>query len=393
MSSVDALLGSLSIEEKIGQTLCWFISRESEEEIEAIAKAVPVGSVFLKFCSQERIARVTEIVNRHSRVPVIISSDLDRGAGPFIEGATSFPYMMALGATNNTGLARKVGRATAREGRAMGIHWTFSPVVDLNRNFQNPIVNVRALGEDKLHVVRMAEAYIEGIQQDALMAATAKHFPGDGLDDRDQHLCTSHNPLSRPDWDELFGYVWKRVINKGVMSIMAGHIAMPSVDTGLGDYRGPPPATLSYALQTELLKQELGFKGVLVSDAYPMIGFTSHLPTSRLAVENIRTGSDMLLFAEPLRDAKLLLEAYRSKELTEARLDDAVERILTMKHALGILSGRTADPPTEVETCEFSTWSQQVAEHSTSIVRDETGLLPVKLSRNFFFSPASSSSY
>ena len=376
--TINSLLQKMPIEEKIGHLLCWFINKESLDEIEEIARKVPVGSIFLKFCSPQRIREVTEVLNRHNSIPILVASDLDRGAGPFIEGMTSFPFMMALGSTNSEELSRKTGRATAREGRSNGIHWTFSPVVDLNINFQNPIVNVRAFGEDPDHVSRMATSYIEGIQQDELMAATAKHFPGDGLDDRDQHLCTSINPFSRDEWNKVFGPVWRQVIDHGVMSIMSGHIALPSVDPGSGDYRGPPPATLSADLQTKLLKDELGFEGVVVSDAYPMIGFTSHLPPSRLAVENIRSGSDVLLFAEPERDASLLLEAVRNGELSQERVDDATRRVLLMKERLGLLRGRDVPSISGSELESHKDWSREVAERSITIVRDAKKTLPLQ---------------
>jgi beta-N-acetylhexosaminidase len=251
--------------------------------------------------------------------------------------------------------------------------------VDLNINFQNPVTNIRSMGDNPDKVRRMAAALIEGMQESGELAATAKHFPGDGVDDRDQHLCTSINALPMPEWWSSYGKVWKAAIDAGVMSVMVGHISLP-------DYMGLPlhavqamPATLEPRLQIELLRNELGFEGVIVSDASPMIGIASRVTREEMALQNILAGSDVFLFGEPRKDFEWLMQAVQQGRLTEARLDQSVRRVLEMKARLGLNRNAFSQPLTQAERDTFWQQALTVAEKGMTLLRGNA-MTPVSLS-------------
>ncbi len=331
---VEKNLASMSIQEKIGHLLCPEDQGYSVDEWRKIQRETHIGSAFFGFRPTERPAACVRALQAEARIPLLIASDLENGAGCMVEGLTEFPRAMAAGAAGETALVEEMGRITGREGRSAGIHWTFSPVVDLNFNFQNPVTNVRSLGDEATAVSRLAVSWIQGMQHNGRLAATAKHFPGDGMDDRDQHICTTVNSATITKWWRTYGRVWKAVIEAGVMSIMVGHIAFPDYE----GYRNHPsaalPATLSPRIQVDLLRGELGFQGVIVSDAVPMIGIASRVRREEKALQNILAGSDVVLFAEPVKDFGYLMQAYENGRLSLQRIEELVRRILEMKARL-----------------------------------------------------------
>jgi beta-N-acetylhexosaminidase len=184
---------------------------------------------------------------------------------------------MAAGAANDPGLVAELGKATAIEARHIGVNWCLTPVVDLNYNFDNPVVNIRSMGDQPERVAHLVSILIQALQAHGV-AATAKHFPGDGMDSRDQHLVTTINSLPFDRWLETYGYVWKQAIDAGIWTIMPGHISLPAFQGFVEQEEDAPPATISRELLETLLRQELGFDGVIVSDATGMMGFASRLP-------------------------------------------------------------------------------------------------------------------
>ena len=375
---VDETLAGMSLEERAGHLLCPEDQDYTAADWERILKKVPLGSCFFARNSPQRLHECLETIQHHSRIPVLVSSDLEHGAGVMIEGCTDFPFAMAGGAANDVRLMHIMGQATAKEGRHHGIHWTFSPVVDLNRNFQNPVTNVRSLGDSAYKVRALAQAWIGGMQETCQLAATAKHFPGDGVDDRDQHLCTSVNSLSMGTWWRTYGKVWRGVINAGVMSIMCGHIALPAYE-GLLDYSGTAlPATLNKRLQIDLLRGELGFQGVIVSDAAPMAGMTSRVKSDDQAVQNILSGSDVFLFADPMRDFERLMKAVNDGRISLGRLDQSVRRVLELKARLGLQHDCFGPAPTDQELATYHAAASEMAAKSITLVR-ANAMTPVKL--------------
>ena len=375
---VEKTLAAMSLEECVGHLVCPEDRNYTVAQWESLAKEVPLGCVFFGHTEPAKLAACLEVIQANARVPVIVASDLEHGAGCMVEDCVDFPWSMAGGAAGDRRLMRAMGRATAREGRARGIHWTFSPVVDLNINFQNPVTNVRSLGDRPAGVARLAAAWIEGMQEQGLLAATAKHFPGDGVDDRDQHLCTSVNSLPFEKWMKSYGKVWRAVIDAGVMAVMAGHISLPDYEGCLQTPSRGMPATLSHRLQVDLLRGELGFEGVIVSDAAPMIGITSRVPANEEAVANILAGSDVYLFAEPREDYPLLLAAARTDRLSTERVRESVRRVLELKARLGLHRGTDGPEVTAREKASFTASARAMAEKSITVVRND-GQIPAHL--------------
>jgi beta-N-acetylhexosaminidase len=372
---VERTLRSMSLEECVGHLLCPEDRNYTLDAWKALLDEIPLGCVFLGRNTPERLRESLTVIQQHARIPVLVASDLEHGAGCMVSGgATDFPWAMACGAANDPELMRVMGRATAREGRALGLHWTFSPVVDLNINFRNPVVNVRALGDDAERVSRLVLPWIQGMQADGLLAACAKHFPGDGMDDRDQHLCTSVNSATIEAWWASYGKVWKTAIDGGVMSIMSGHIAFPAYEGLAGNPLAALPATLSRRLQVELLRGELGFQGVIVSDAAPMIGITSRVSAAEEAVENILSGSDVYLFADPRNDFAYLLHAVKTGRLSEAQLYASVRRVLEMKARLNLFAATTSPAPADEERAGYQHAAQHIADKSMTVARTSAAL-------------------
>ena len=230
----------------------------------------------------------------NAKIPILVTSDFENGCGSMLKGLTPMPYLMGLGATNSEEIAYNYGKATALEARSMGANWSFSPVADLNINKRNPLVNVRGIGDDPEHAIRLLKQVVRGMQENGL-AACAKHFPGDGLDYRDQHIVTTYNDLTLEDWKKLSGRVFQELIDDGVYSIMAGHITLPDYQKEIFSNGMKLPATLSYELITNLLKKEMGFDGVVVTDALRMGGFMGWYKTQRQAeIESFKAGYDAL---------------------------------------------------------------------------------------------------
>lgn len=392
---VERTLRSLSLREKIGQTAqerLAMICDGNEERLRDYLSEYPLGSVF---CGGEVIkgegsnaeTNLAWVRRCHqaSRVPVLVAGDLEAGAGSAVQGMTTFPHLMALGAADDEGLAYEYGRFTALEGRAAGFTWTFSPVVDLLQNWLNPVVSNRALGDRPGQTSRLASAIIRGMQDHGL-SACAKHFPGDGVDFRDQHLVTSINSLSREAWWINHGAVFRAVIEAGVHTIMPGHIALPWFEPIQARSRRPRPATVSRRLLTDLLRHELGFEGVVISDALEMAGFTGWAPYEKRIVEAFNAGNDIMLWPDK-RYFEVMERAVEEGVVSIERLDDSVRRILRMKARLGLhlmqddkdskaLSLTQGKVPVEIRT-QAVCLSEGIALRSITLVRNQDQLLPL----------------
>lgn len=387
---VAELLGKMTLKEKIYQTICThsgipvktFYS-EDEQEVKKYAEEHPFGSFFLgeeiiggNAIRGEKIAKAIERYKKYAKYPPMFCGDTEYGAGYMLETdeAGVFPYQMTLGASGDTELAYEYGKYTALDAAITGINWSLAPVADINYNFINPVTNTRAFGDDAALVAEMTDAVVRGMQEYGL-AATAKHFPGDGTDYRDQHYVTTTNRMSVDEWKATYGRVYKKLIDSGVMSIMAGHINFPAYQKERFDGVALP-ASLSKELLTDLLKGEMGFEGVIVSDAVWMNGFlTFYQPTVVAEVESFKAGCDIILWPSAAYP-EALEKAINSGDVSIERLDDAVTRILTMKAKLGLL-GNKVDFKTDSRDGSY-TMDKKVAEAGLTLVRDRHSDLPKK---------------
>lgn len=384
---VTQTLARLSLDEKLGQMLHPNVRANwTSEDLKNALPDVAMGGIFIFSGSASDYVRLTNLIQDGRGLPVLISTDLESGAGRMISGATSFPDLMNTAAANDSDLAELMGEATAIEARAYGVHWTFGPVVDVNMNPGNPICNTRSLGDDPQRIACLASAMLKAMQRHGL-AATVKHFPGDGWDDRDQHLVTSINPLSREEWEHSSGIPFRRAFADGCWTTMIGHIAMPQLDPGdPTDPAGPPPAILSRKIATDFLRGGLGFEGLVVSDAIEMNGSVSRVRTPyELIVKLVNAGNDQLLFCQARRDFAILKEAVAKGDITIERVDEAVSRVLALKEQLGFASDpESARPAKDPEAVlaphrqRFATASRLLAEKSLTQVRSN-GQVPLRL--------------
>ena len=333
---VETTLNTLSLREKLGQMLVPMLTKHSilPLPLDEWVDKYKVGGGHVFGGTAEYINTFVEKAQAASNIPLLISGDLDKGGGDRIKEGTLFQYQMALGAADREELAYKLGRAIAIENLAVGFNWTFSPIVDICA-IPDYLRHIAAIGEAPEQIARLAIAEINGIQENG-MAACAKHFPGDGFDDRDQHLTTLINPLSAEEWREKSGWIFKQMIDAGVYSIMNSCIAQPSLDP-TGDPSFPRPSIISRTLTTDILRKELGFNGVIVTDALNMGGVTHHYPQPERYALALEAGNDILLFVTRMdQTVEYLINCVESGRVPEEQINNSVRRILTMKAKLGL---------------------------------------------------------
>ena len=335
---VGRTLRKMTLEEKIGQMIAVrfageFRNVDSEylRTLESLVVKDKVGGLILFGGEVYETAELTNAFQKLARVPLLFASDFERGTGNQITGATLFPPLMSLGAAGAEDLAYEMGRITALEGRAMGIHMTYAPVVDVNINPDNPIINTRSVGEDPAQVGRIARAFIRGCQENG-MIATAKHFPGHGDTAQDSHLLLPTIPADRERLERVELAPFREAIAAGVRAVMTAHLFVPALEP-----TPDLPATLSRAILTDLLRDKLGFKGLVVTDALEMAGITNTYSPEDAALRAVLAGVDMLLLPpEPSRVAGFLAAAVREGKIPLRRVDESVRRILELKAALGL---------------------------------------------------------
>lgn len=387
---IDRIMASMSLREKIGQTcqaqLSEVLSRASGDLNGYLAR-YPVGSLFAgkeiiggAEADADMMRQVLNKCQAASAIPISVAGDLENGAGGAIRGLTEFPKLMALGATASPGLAYEYGRWTATEAHQTGFNWLLAPVADLSLNWLNPVLGARCLGDRPDDCIPLLDALIRGYQDNGL-SATAKHFPGDGVDFRDQHLCISINSLDEPSWRDSYGRVFSAVIASGVHAIMPGHIALPWRDPQRGTGGRYIPATVSKPLLTHLLRDEMGFKGIIISDALIMAGFTSWARHRERTIAAFNAGIDVMLWPGE-NYFELMTEAVESGEISMARLDESVRRILAFKTAQGILDTPAGSRPAASQPITIGTtardFANTLAAGCLTLVRNRSNVLPLQ---------------
>lgn len=390
----ERTLRKLTLEEKVGQVfMIWcrasFLNVESPEYLQwreamqkyhigSFAMTVHVDGPFLLRSEPYEAAELLNRLQRDSKLPLLFAADFERGVSMRLLGTTVFPHAMAFGGDGKMEDAEKFGRITGEESRAIGIHWNFFPDADVNSNPANPIINTRSFGEDPQQVGDLVTAYIKGAHE-AGMLTTVKHFPGHGDTATDSHLGVASVNVDRAHLDSIELPPFRQAIAAGVDSVMVAHVTVPALD--------PDPnhvATISSSVVTDLLEKQMGFKGLIVTDALDMAGLT-HLFASnigRAAVEAFKAGNDLLLIPADLGASyEAMVKAARSGEISRERLDHSVLKILKIKASLGLQLSRTVDVSalaTAVGKPENIAFGQQVAESAVTLVRDNGKVLPLK---------------
>jgi beta-N-acetylhexosaminidase len=342
---VGNTMEKMTLEEKIGQLIACrytgrFVNQDSEyvNKLKTLIVEQKIGGLILFAGDVYETAHLTNILQERAKIPLLIASDLERGLGNQIDGATLFPPVMSLGAADSEELAYLMGKITALEARAIGIHMTYAPVVDVNINPDNPIINVRSFGEDPEQVSRLAVPFIKGCQENGLIA-TAKHFPGHGDTSEDSHTVLPTVKGDRARLDKVEIYPFKIAVESGIQAIMAAHLSLPALDPAPN-----VPSSLSKPILTDLLRNELGFDGIIVTDAMGMGGVTTLYEPEEAALMAIKAGIDMILLPpKPKEVIDALVQAVRSGEISEERINSSVKRILEAKARLGLYKQKLVD--------------------------------------------------
>ncbi|MBQ9802096.1 MAG: glycoside hydrolase family 3 protein [Clostridia bacterium] len=373
-------LEEMTLREKINQTIVVLMEKGKTSDI-APGAAFFFGQIITEAdeAGLEELRDYVRDLAEKCDIPPLITSDFENGCGSMVRALTPLPFMMGLGATNDAETAYNYGKVTAIEARSIGANWTFSPVSDLNRNRRNPLVNNRGMTDNTDLAVKMLPEIVRGMQDHGL-SACAKHFPGDGMDYRDQHITTTYNTCTLEDWKNTYGKVFSEMIAAGVDSIMAGHIGLPAYQKERAPrFDMPLPATLSRELITDLLKGEMGFDGIVVTDAINMGGFSGWYDTmEQTEIESFKAGCDMMLW--PSKNyADNLEKAILSGEVPMSRLDDAVSRILRVKEKRGLFSENRQlfRDVTDEEKDFIKAFQQHCAEQSITLLRDKAGRFPL----------------
>lgn len=380
---VESTLAGLSTKDKVGQLFCGIATNFSEEALDATLSVCTPGGVMYRPCSVEEAVTYSNLLRKRVAIPMLVAANLEKGASGIVREGTFLGSPLSIAATDDVSMATKLGEVCGSEGAAVGANWAFAPIIDIDYNFRNPITNIRTFGSDPERVRDMGVAYVEAVQAHGV-AASIKHFPGDGCDERDQHLVTSINDKSVEEWDATYGAAYKASIDAGAMTVMVGHIMQPAYSRALRPELADEdmlPATLSPELMGDLLRGKLGFNGLVVTDATTMAGFTIPMPRSKAVPTSIAAGADVFLFTRNLEeDFGFMMDGVADGTISPARLDSAVARVLGLKAALNLNTrpAPTLEAALAIAGCEeHQAWSKECADKAITLVKEEKGVLPL----------------
>ncbi len=381
---VKTTLGGMSEEEKIAQLFCLITYTDDENYLKYLAGDLKVGGVMTRTMSLSEIVRTVTRLQSHAKIPMLISANLEAGLNQTCYEGTRVGCQMGIAATGDQKYATELARIIGEEAGALGINWAFAPIVDIDYNFRNPITNTRTFGSDVKTVAAFGKAYVEEVQKHGI-AASVKHFPGDGVDERDQHLLASVNSLSTDEWDQSYGTVYRTCIEAGAKTVMVGHILQPAYSRALAPGLKDEeimPALIAPELLNRLLREKLGFNGLIVTDSTTMAGMGTVMPREKAVPLTIASGCDMFLFTKNLEeDLAFMTAGVQSGVITKDRLDEAVTRILALKASLKLHEKNNL--PDEraaraiVGCAEHQAVAREVADKNITLVKSEQGVLPI----------------
>ncbi len=384
---VAKTLASLTPSQRVGQLFIHMLMTNDNAEIADILALDPAGICRFYGSDLEFECKFIADAQAGAKVPLLVAMDIEGSQTSFRFG-TEAPNPLALAAVNDLDASAEISKIMATEARAVGVNWSFTPEIDINAAFRSPIVATRGFGSDIDKIKAQALTQIATFQSMGI-AATAKHWPGEGHDDRDQHLNTTIMPLGVDEWHQTHGALYQAAFDAGVLAVMPAHIAFPEFvrqhfpDAGIEAYR---PASVSKLLNIDLLRGRMGFNGVAVSDATPMAGFGSWGPRSQMLPEVIENGCDLILFSnDAAADHALITAAVDDGRISPARHEAALIRVLGLKAALGLHKGAPA-PDAAVFAPEPLAARQKVARAITAraptLVKDVKEMLPLRLEKH-----------
>jgi len=387
MAWVEQTFSSMSQEEKLNQVFVDMLWNNPPKEVEAQQTAYQLGGYRYNNSAPEKLYEQNATIQRSSKIPALIAANVEAGGNGAVSGGTKLGEGIACGATNDPQSAYAMGYFGCKEAAAIGCNWTFAPIVDIDLNWRNCVIATRAFGNDPDKVLEMGLAYMKGAHK-AGVACCMKHFPGDGCDERDQHLVTTVNDLSCEDWDATFGKVYKGMIDAGVPSVMIGHIMQPAYSRalrpGINDEE-IMPATVAPELLQGLLREKLGFNGLIVTDATHMVGITGKVRRHDSIPAMLMAGCDMILYYRNHdEDVGFLKEALEDGRLTQERLDEAVKTVLAFKAHLKLHEKQktgTLMPPKEdlkvIGSPAHKAMAAEIIDKSITLVKNTRDQLPL----------------
>lgn len=382
---IDKQISEMTLPEKIGQL--FFVIGQDEDTVnlkDFVNKYHP-GGVMYRPDSAEKIKREVATIQKESKIPTFIAANLEAGGNGLVNEGTWFGRPMSVAATDDPKQAFNLGDISGYEAAQVGDNMAFSPIVDIDNNFRNPIMNVRTFGSDKNRVMKMVDAQVKGLKNNDVIPV-AKHFPGDGVDERDQHLVSSINSLGTDEWMNSYGQIYRHLIKRGLPAVMIAHIMQPAwerkLDPGIED-KDLRPASTSKLLIDGLLHKELQFNGMTITDATPMLGYTSVLPREKAIPATINAGIDMILFNKNIdEDYKFLTDAVNDGTVSMERIEEAIRRILGTKLAQGIMNTdnqliQTVPEKLDLKLADHQKETADLAKHAVTLVKDRDKILPV----------------
>lgn len=386
---VEETIAGMTLDEKIGQLFFNMGSSRDEEYLKMTVNKYHIGGIRYNPGPADDIYEQNRILQENSKIPLIIACNTENGGNGACVDGTPIGGQTKIGATRDKKYAYDLGYMANKEAAAIGCNLSFAPVSDIFLNWENPVIGLRTYGNDTAQVAEMAKAYLEGAHANPGFACAAKHFPGDGLDFRDQHVANSVNTYSCEEWDATFGKVYETLIDAGLEAVMAGHIMQPAYtrhfNPGIAD-DDIMPATLSPELITGLLRGKLGFNGMVLTDASHMVGLTCRMKRCDLMPAAIAAGVDMFLFFNDMdEDFNAMKQGYLDGRITDERLDDALHRILALKAKMGLHKKAPAGlmPPREqvheiIGCAEHVAKQKEISEKAITLVKyKDADVLPM----------------
>ena len=386
---VENTIASMSDEEKVGQLFWQLTAGNSEEYLRELMEKYHLGGCRYNGMPGQMVLNQNRILQKYAKVPVFIACNPEKGGDGVCVDGTFVSSQVKIGATGKTEYAKAMGQVSGAQIKATGCNMAFAPVVDITYNWECEEVLLRAYGNDPKMVADMGKAFMDGLHETEGVFCCAKHFPGNGQDYRDAHLSNNVNHFGHADWMASYGHVYKTLIDGGLDAIMGGHILMPTFMAEIDPEINADtimPATLCKDIMTGLLRDELGFNGMVVTDASHMVGMTNRMKRKDMLPAAINAGCDMFLFFnDPQEDFDTMLNAYQTGIISQARMEEALTRILGLKAAKGMhkiakedLCGSDEALAAALQNPEFKAIAPQVSKDALTLVKyKDEGALPI----------------
>ena len=386
---VENTIASMSDEEKVGQLFWQLTAGNSEEYLQELMEKYHLGGCRYNAMPGQMVLNQNRILQKHAKVPVFIACNPEQGGNGVCPDGTFVSSQVKIGATGKVEYAQAMGRISGAQIKATGCNMAFAPVVDITYNWECEEVLNRAYGNDPKMVAEMGKGFMDGLHETDGVYCCAKHFPGNGQDYRDAHMSNNVNHFGHDDWMASYGYVYKTLIDGGLDAIMGGHILMPEYMQEINPDITPDtimPGTLCKEIMTDLLRGELGFNGMVVTDASHMVGMTNRMKRKDMLPAAINAGCDMFLFFnDPEEDFSTMLNAYKTGIISEERIVEALTRILGLKAAKGMhkiakdaLCGTDEELASALQNPEFRAVAPAISKDALTLIKyKDEGVLPL----------------